>query len=40
MTIEQMRKALYKSGHKNIDSKPYYQVAAIYERMRSQGKLK
>jgi hypothetical protein len=37
MTIEQMRKTLFKAGHRNIDRKPDYQVAAIYARYISKG---
>lgn len=32
MSPDQMRKTLFKAGHKNIDNKPDYQVAAIYQR--------
>jgi hypothetical protein len=27
-----MRKTLFKAGHRNIDRKPDYQVAAIYNK--------
>lgn len=30
--VNQMRKELFKAGHRNIDSKPDYQVATIYQR--------
>lgn len=38
MSVEQMRKALFKAGHRNIDRKPDYQVAAIYQRYINQEK--
>jgi hypothetical protein len=38
MTIDQMRKALFQGGHKNIDSKSDYQVAAIYKRITNKEK--
>jgi len=38
MTIDQMRRALFQGGHKNIDSKPDYQVAAIYKRVINKEK--
>lgn len=37
-SIDAMRKELFKAGHKNIDSKPDYQVAAIYQRAISAKK--
>jgi hypothetical protein len=37
--LEQMRKELFKAGVKSIDSKPDYQVAAIYQRYLAAGKL-
>lgn len=33
-----MRKTLFKAGHRNIDRKPDYQVAAIYNKHINQEK--